>query len=195
MKPASLRQLCYISDLKAVGPKTKLLASKFPHPQTKHYWCKPSPNTEHLFFSAGKVCMTSPLSSYLRNLWDLGLFFVWRPCTQLLGLQCVWWGFPWPGLFSLIYSPGETWLCGKSTVGDQSILVNMYVPNLIHEPICLIHKVEQRYFMGSDQTKNFCHFKLENRITYIYKRVDELERKCSVLTRDYCLGLKLFKST
>lgn len=39
---------------------------------------------------------------------------------------------------------------GKSTVGDQGISVNMYVPNLIHEPICLIHKVEQRYFMGSD---------------------------------------------
>lgn len=132
----------------------------------------PLANTEHLFFSAGKVCMTSPLSSYLSNLWDLGLilFFVWRPCTQLLGLQCVWWGFPWPGLFSLIYSPGKTWLCGKSTVGDQSILVNMYVPNLIHEPIRLIHKVEQRYFTGSDQTKNFCHFKLENRITYIYSK-------------------------
>lgn len=69
-------------------------------------------NTEHLiFFSAGKVCMISPLSSYLRNLWDLEgliLSFMRRPCTQLLGLQCVWWGFPWPGLFSLIYSPGET---------------------------------------------------------------------------------------
>lgn len=69
-------------------------------------------NTEHLiFFSAGKVCVTSPLSSYLRNLWDLEglmLSFMWRLCTQLLGLVCVWCDFHWPRLFSLIYSPGQT---------------------------------------------------------------------------------------
>ena len=146
-----------------VQKQSYLLQNSHTHKLNIIFGANPLANTEHLiFFSAGKVCMTNPLSSYLRNLWALEgliLSFMWRPCDEVsIGLD---------SSASSIAPAKHSF--GKSTVGDQSISVNISVPNLIPEPICLIHKVEQRYFMGSDQTKNFCHFKLENRITFIVK--------------------------
>lgn len=160
---ASLPQFRYIIDLRAVGPKMKLLASKYPHPQSK--------------ITSGENRL-SKKTGHLITIFQCWEGLLGKSCFQVSQALVR----PWRTAAVLheknVHPAARAPVCvvkfilaqtlqassealgrhrfRKSSMGGQS-MGDKFVPNLIHEAICLIHlfsgnKIEQRYLTLWEET-------------------------------------------